>query len=341
MPEVDLRSDTVTRPTPGMYDAMMSAQLGDDVLGDDPTVIRLQQEVARLLGKQRALFVPSGTMANLLAVRSQCDHGDEIIIHEGGHIVNYETGAFAGIAGCSSRTIPSPDGTFDASDVTTRVRPVESHFARTRLLAVENTANAGGGTVWDQHKVLRVCQAARAHGLLCHLDGARLWNASVAGGTPLEELARPFDTVSVCFSKGLGAPVGSALVGSQDTIGRAHRLRKMLGGSMRQAGVLAGAALYALEHNIQRLADDHRNAKRLAEAIAQIPALTIDLDRVQTNILYFDVTSQDASGFVKSLHSRGVLMLAAGPSTVRAVTHLGVDETQIDRAIEAIRQAAA
>ncbi len=331
---VDLRSDTVTRPTPGMYEAMARAPLGDDVLGDDPTVRALEERVADMLGFERALFVPSGTMANLLAVCSQCERGDEIIIHEGGHVVNYETGAFAGVGGCVGRGVPSEDGTFGPEAISARVRPSDSHFARSRLVVVENTSNAGGGTVWAPDLLRRVRDRAHALGLLVHMDGARLWHASIACGVRLRELCEGFDTVSVCFSKGLGAPVGSAICGSDATIGRAHRIRKMLGGAMRQAGVLAGAALYALEHHIDRLVEDHAHARLLAEGIARVAGLRIDPGRVRTNIVVFEV--DDASGLCERLRARGVWMLPVGPDRVRAVTHLDITRDDIERAIEAV-----
>lgn len=339
---IDLRSDTVTRPTPAMLDAMVGAQLGDDVLGDDPTVHRLQARVAELLGAEAALFTPSGTMANLLAVRSQCEAGDEIIIHSGGHIVNYETAGFAAIAGVSSRTIESPDGLFEPRDVERLMRPVESHFARSRMVVLENTHNTGGGTVWPMDRLAAVCARAAELGLVRHLDGARLWNACVASGHAPAEFARHFDTVSVCFSKGLGAPVGSALAGPRETIERAHRLRKMLGGSMRQAGLLAAAALHAIEHHFERLRDDHANARLLAEAAAASAGLRCDAGRVRTNIVYFDVDLPGgADGFVRRLADAGVRMLALGGGRVRAVTHLGVDRAGAERAAEAIGRCAA
>ncbi len=338
MPQaIDLRSDTVTQPTPAMLDAMRDAELGDDVLGDEPTVQALQEKLAKLLGKEAALYVPSGTMANLLAVRCHCEPGDDIIIHEGGHVINYETSAFAAIGGCSANTIPSPDGRFDAEAVTSRVRAQNCHFARSRLVVVENTSNTGGGTIWPLDQVRRVCKQAREHDLRCHLDGARLWNASVASGKSPAEYAASFDTVSTCFSKGLGAPVGSAIAGSAELIQRAHRYRKMLGGAMRQSGLLAAAAIHALDHHVSRLSDDHANARRLAEAIDQTPGLTVDLDRVQTNIVYFDVDQGDAPAMQAQLEQRGVRILALGPTTMRAVTHLNASDAGVTQAIDTLR----
>ncbi len=338
---VDLRSDTVTRPTAAMHDAMRSAPLGDDVLGDEPTVLALQEKLATMLAKEAALFVPSGTMANLLACRCHCEPGDEIIIHEGGHIINYETSAFAAIAGCSARSIPSADGRFEPDDIAKHIRARNCHFARSRMLVVENTSNTGGGTVWPLDQAHRVCETAREHGLARHLDGARLWNAYIATGTSPADYAQPFDTVSTCFSKGLGAPVGSALAGPKDLIERAHRYRKMLGGAMRQSGLLAAAAIHALDHHLDRLAKDHANARTLAKAIAETPGLTIDLDRVETNIVYFNVESGDAPALQAKLEQHAVRILALGPTTMRAVTHLDADQTGIARAIKALRTCAA
>lgn len=340
MSTVDLRSDTVTRPTPAMREAMMRAELGDDVLGDDPTVRALEARIADELGKPAACFTPSGTQANLCAVRAQTEPGDEIIMHATSHVYFYETGGFAAIAGCSARFIDSPDGRFGPEVIEPIMRPVEQHFARSRLLIVENTHNKGGGTVWPVDLIAAVCERAKSLGLRRHLDGARLFNAVVASGTPARDYAGHFDTISTCFSKGLGAPVGSAVIGDEATIGRVRRLRKMFGGAMRQSGLLAAAALYALDHNIERLGDDHNNARRLAEAIKEIPGLSVELDRVETNMVFFEVDPAlgTAEDFCAALDQRGVRMLALGETQVRAVTHLDVSAKQIEVAIDAIRE---
>ncbi len=333
---VDLRSDTVTRPTAAMLEAMRSARVGDDVLGDDPTVGELEERAATLFGKERALFVPSGTMANLLAIRSQTEHGDEIIAHGESHVFHYETGGYAAIAGCSMRFAEGPRGTFEAGEVRRLVRGNDHHWPRTRLVAVENTHNRGRGRVWPLAQLRAVSEAAKELGLRTHMDGARSWNASVRSGTPLDEIAAGFDTVSACFSKGLGCPAGSIVAGDAGTIERAPRLRKMLGGTMRQSGILAAAALFALEHNVERLAEDHDNARRLAEGIARIPGCTVDLEGLETNLVYFDVAPAlgTAAEAQRRLEAAGVRTLDEGPRTLRAVTHLDVTSGMVDAAVE-------
>jgi threonine aldolase len=337
---VDLRSDTVTRPSLEMRQAMMSAEVGDDVLGDDPTVNLLQERMADLLNKEAALFVPSGSMANGCAIRAACEPGDEIILDNTTHSYNYESGSFAAISGCSVRVIDGERGLFTPQDVRDSMRPRDVHFARSRLVIVENTNNRGGGTVWPLERVIEIRDVARELGLHLHLDGARLWNACVVSGHRPADYARYADTVSMCFSKGLGAPVGSILAGSKPLITRAHRFRKMFGGAMRQAGILAAAALYALDHNTQRLADDHENARRLAEAIAELPGIHLDPSTVETNIVIFEVDERlgPPEQFIERLRERDVWMLIAGPTKIRAVTHLDVSRAQIDCAIEAFRQ---
>ncbi len=339
-PIVDLRSDTVTRPTPEMRRVMAEAEVGDDVLGDDPTVIRLQQKVARLFGKEAAVFVPSGTMANQTAIRALTEPGDEIIAHADSHIYHYESGAPFALSGCSMRLMTGPRGLFDVEQVRGALRPTESHFAQTRLIVIENTHNRGGGSIWPMRQILDIAGLAAQRGLRMHLDGARLMNACVATGIDPAEWARPFDTVSTCFSKGLGAPVGSAVAGSAATIRRVHRFRKMFGGGMRQAGILAAAAEYALDNHVQRLADDHANAKRLARALVDMPKASIDPATVETNILYFDVDAKagTAADLCAKLKAEGVWMLATAPQRVRAVTHLDVGADSIDRAIEVLRR---
>lgn len=347
-PSVDLRSDTVTRPTGAMRDAMRAAEVGDDVFGDDPTVNLLQDRVAALLGKERALFVPSGTMANQLAVRAQTRHGDEILLHHKAHIYNYESGAAAALAGVSIRTFDTRDGTLPEDIAGHLHLNDDPHFAPTTLVCFENTNNGCGGVVVPQAAIEATAASARAAAgqagkpIRLHLDGARLFNAAVASGRTVSALAAPFDTVSICLSKGLGAPVGSVLAGDAATIARAYRFRKMYGGGMRQAGVLAAAGLHALEHHVARLADDHRRARRLAEALAAIEGVSVDLDRVQTNLVYFDLAAEhplaswysgDTPGVVGRLAEHGVRVVGS-PTRLRAVTHLDVDDADIDHAID-------
>jgi threonine aldolase len=321
---IDLRSDTITQPTPAMREAIARAEVGDDVFGDDPTVNRLEAQTAALLGKEAALFVPSGTMANQLAVRTHTEPGDEIVVEGSAHVYYYESGAPAALAGVLCRCLTGTRGVFTAADVEAVLRPVNVHFAPTKLVCVENTHNRGGGSVWGLKQIAEVAAAARRHNLRLHLDGARLWNASVASGVSEREYAAYFDSVSVCFSKGLGAPVGSALTGTREFIGRARRFRKMYGGGMRQAGILAAAALYALEHHRQRLAEDHANARLLAEGLARLPGIELDPALVETNIVIFRVRTMPVTQLVERLNECGVRVLAAGPDTVRAVTNLMV-----------------
>jgi len=291
---IDLRSDTVTKPTSQMFAAMASAELGDDVLGDDPTVKELERRVASMLGKEAACFVPSGTMANQASIRAQTEPGDEIVAHKDNHIYVYEGGAWAALSGCSIALLDGARGMFTADDLRRSVRPDNTHFPQTKLVCVENTHNRGGGAIWPMATLRELTAAASELGLACHLDGARLWNAHVASGVPLSELAHGFETVSVCFSKGLGAPAGSVAAGSERVIRKVRRIRKMWGGAMRQSGVLAGAALYALDHHIERLADDHTNALALAEGVAQLPGFAVEPSEIETNIVYMGV---DASAF--------------------------------------------
>lgn len=335
----DLRSDTVTKPSAAMRRAIAEAVVGDDVLGDDPTVIELQERAAALLGKQAALFTPSGTMANQIAIRVHTSHGDEVICHKDSHAFYYESGAPAALSGVSVRFLEGRRGQFSGADVASALRPANSHFAPSRLVIIENTHNRGGGSIWPVEKIADVTQTARTAGLAMHLDGARLMNACVARGLRATEYARHFDTVSMCFSKGLGAPVGSVITGPKDLIQRAHRFRKMFGGAMRQAGVLAAAAIYALEHNIERLAEDHANARKLAEALAEVPRIAINPDEVETNILFFDVDPAlgSASDICRRLKEQGVLVLSESACRIRAVTHLDVSAQQIEGAIGVFR----
>lgn len=340
---IDLRSDTVTRPTPAMREAMAKAVVGDDVLGDDPTVRELEERFASLAGKEASCFVPSGTMANQVAIRAHTEPGDEIIAHEGSHIINYEGGGPAALSGCMVRALSGPRGQFTAMQVREAIRPDNPHFARSRLLVLENTHNRGGGSIWPIEEVRSVTSAAREAGLRTHLDAARLWNACAATGLSIHDYAEHFDTLAVCFSKGLGAPVGSITAGNAPTIARVRRFRKLFGGGMRQSGVLASACLFAMEHHVKRLEQDHAHAAHLARAIASIPGLSIHESVggiVQTNIVLFDLSpslGMDAAGLCEALRQRGVWMLPTSPRRVRAVTSLEVDTAMIERAILELR----
>lgn len=345
MSHVDLRSDTVTRPTPAMWEAMRSAPLGDDVFGDDPTTNELQERTAELLGKEVALIVPTGTMANQVCIRTWTEPGDEIIVEDGAHIYQYEGGAYAAVSGVSIRCVPGVRGLLDPDEVRRAIRPAGglSHFPPTRLVCLEDSANRGGGTCYPLARIAAIADVAREAGLRLHLDGARIFNAAIATSCTPRQIAEPFDSVCFCLSKGLGCPAGSLVAGSRAFIERAHRFRKMLGGGMRQAGVLAAAGLHALDHHVARLADDHARAARLALALATIPGLAIDLAAVETNMVYVDVsgTGLPAARFVEGLRSRGVLVTVAGETRIRAVTHLEVDDAGIEQAIAAFFAVAA
>ncbi len=332
---IDLRSDTITKPTAAMRDAMARAEVGDDVFGDDPTVAQLEARVAELLGKEAALFTVSGTMANQLALRAQTEAGDEILVEGNAHIYYYESGAPAALAGLMCRCLAGVRGVFTAADLEAALRPSDQHFSPTKLVCVENTHNRGGGSLWPLESIREVAETSRRHGLRLHLDGARLWNASIATGIPERDYAAPFDSVSVCFSKGLGAPIGSALCGSRELIQRARRFRKMYGGGLRQAGIIAAGALHALEHHRTRLAEDHANAHALAAGLSPLPGLEIDPASVQTNIVLVHLKTISAPALVRDLNDAGVRVLATGPNTIRAVTNLMVAASQIPTAIEA------
>ena len=343
-PPIDLRSDTVTRPTMAMREAMMAAPLGDDVLGDEPTVQALEAKIAAICGKEAALYVPSGTMANQLAIRSVCEPGDEIIAHKESHIIQYETGAPAALSGCMIAMLDGPGGTFAPEDVRAAIRPKDQHAPISKMLLLENTHNKGGGTVWPVDQFAAVAAEGRACGLHVHIDGARLMNACVALSVAPTAFTQHVDSVSVCFSKGLGAPVGSALVGSAPLIARARRFRKMFGGAMRQSGLLAAACIYALDHHVARLADDHANARRLARQIAGTPGLSLEgsPDTIPTNMVFLrlDARMGTAKDFCARLAQHGVAAIGMGPVRVRMVTHLDVSADDIDRAGEAIARAA-
>ncbi len=323
---IDLRSDTVTRPSPEMRRAMAEAEVGDDVFGEDPTVNRLQETVAKLLGKPRGLYVASGTMSNQVALKTHTQPGDEVIAEEGCHIVNFESGAPGLLSGVLVRFVRGVNGTYTAEQVEELIRPREYHCPQTALIEIENTHNRAGGTIFPLEEIKRIREVADRHGLPMHLDGARLWNASAASGIPLTEYARYFESVSVCFSKGLGAPVGSMLLGTEEFITRAHRFRKMFGGGMRQAGIIAAAALYAVKNNRERVTEDHKKARLIAEAIKECDTFEIDLDTVQTNIIIWRVKPGGitAAAVINRLKSAGILALDIGGGRMRAVCHLNV-----------------
>jgi threonine aldolase len=332
-PPIDLRSDTVTRPTPAMREAMARAELGDDVFGDDPTVNVLQAAIAARLGKEAALFVPTGTMSNLCGLMAHCQRGDEYIVGQMAHTYRWEGGGAAVLGSIQPQPLAQQaDGSIALADIEAAIKPDDAHFAMTRLLALENT---WGGQVLPQSYVEAACALAHGRGLATHLDGARLFNAAVASRRTPAELAAPFDSVSVCFSKGLGTPAGSALVGSKELIARAHRIRKMLGGGMRQAGVLAAAALHALDHHVERLADDHAHARLLAEGLQGLDGVSVTPP--QTNIVFVDIVPEKARGLVERLKAGGVL--CTGLYRVRLVTHLDLSRADIERAIPIIRAA--
>ena len=336
---IDLRSDTVTQPTADMRQAMLSAPVGDDVLRDDPTVNALEAYVAELLGKEAAVYMPSGTMTNQVALRSHTQPGDEVYLESEAHIYYYEGGGPAALSGVSCRLIPGRNGVFTAADLVQNMRPEDPHFPRARLVCIENTHNRSGGRIFPLETIQAIAQVCQQRDLGLHMDGARFWNACAATGISPSDYAAPCDTVSVCFSKGLGAPVGSALVGTAAQIAKARRFRKMFGGGMRQAGIIAAGALYALQHQRDRLAEDHANAQRLAQGLQGMKGIVIDPAAVETNIVNFEVTSQPAAEVVKDLAQDGVAVLATGPDRIRAVTNLMVERAQVDRAVEAIARA--
>jgi threonine aldolase len=335
---VDLRSDTVTRPSPGMRRAMAEAPVGDDQYGEDPSVNRLQERIAELLGKEAALFVPSGTMANQIALKLLTRPGDEVIVGHEAHMMWHESGAGAANSGVLFSAI-GRGGLFAAEDFRAACKP-RGHIVLppTGLVAIENTHNLGGGVVFPQKDAVEICAAARAAGVASYLDGARLFNASVASGRDLAELARPFDLVSVALSKGLGCPVGSVLAGSVPEIARGVRARRMFGGAMRQSGILAAAGLYALDHHVARLAEDHANARLIAERLAGLSGVTLDLATVETNIIVFHLAPgmPDAAAVVARAKEAGVLVSALGPRTLRAVTHGDVSDETCRRAADLI-----
>lgn len=331
---IDLRSDTVTKPSPAMREAMARAPVGDDVYGEDPTVNRLQEMAAALLGKAAALFVPSGIMANQLSIRVQTQPGDEVIVESRSHIVRYEHGAAAALAGVQLHWVSGDRGILEPGQVGAAIRPKDPYTIPTTLICLENTHNSGGGSIYPLSTIERIRTVARARGIPMHLDGARLFNAVVATGVSAAEYARHFDTVSFCLSKGLGAPVGSVIVSDRPTVEKLRRFRRMYGGGMRQAGILAAAGIYALDQNISRLKEDHDRARLLANALKQIRAVSIQPDQVETNIVLFDVmaSSRSPAEILADLKKEGVLVNAVGGTTFRAVTHLDVTSKDIEEA---------
>ena len=337
--EVDLSSDTVTKPTQDMRRFMCEAEVGDEQKLEDPTVNLLQEMVAELLGKEAALFLPSGTMCNEIALRVHCCHGEEMLAHQSAHPIHFEGGGPAALAGVNVRSLDGPRGQYDAATLEAAIRPDNRHMPRSRLVWVEQTSNLGGGSIWPLPKVREVTEVARRRGLATHMDGARLMNAVVASGVSAQEWAAPFDSVWIDFTKGLGAPVGAALAGPRDFIAEAWRLKQQMGGAMRQAGIIAAGGIYALRHHVKRLAEDHANARRLAEGLANLPGVKLDPATVETNLVFFDFTGTiDASTAVQGLLARGVRMGALGPRTIRAVTHLDVTAAAIDKTLAVARE---
>ena len=333
---IDLRSDTVTQPTRAMKEAMMASVVGDDVLQDDPTVRQLEQKIAEMCGMEAALFVPSGTMSNAIAIRAHTSPGDEIIMERTSHIYQYEGGGYAALSGVSVALIDGEKGQLTPEGVAKAVRKAKGslgHYPDGTLVCVENTANRGGGTCYTQENLDAVAASAREHGCAIHMDGARIFNAAVKMQTPIKRMLRDFDSVSICLSKGLGAPVGSLLVGSSQFIAKASRWRKLFGGGMRQSGFLAACGLFALEHNIERLAEDHARAKHLATSISKLPGFSIDLDSVETNMVYID-SDMGAKNLMHELSLHGIDVLDVGPTAVRVVIHLHVTDEDIEKVIE-------
>ncbi|MEV3828185.1 low-specificity L-threonine aldolase [Aeromonas allosaccharophila] len=331
---IDLRSDTVTQPTDAMRQAMLHAEVGDDVYGEDPGVNALEAHGAKLLGKQAALFVPSGTMSNLLAVMSHCQRGEGAILGNAAHIYRYEAQGSAVLGSVALQPLPMQrDGTLAFDDIKAALAPDDAHFVQTRLICLENTHN---GKVLPLYYLQEMGAFVAERGLKLHLDGARLFNAAVASETPVEVIAAPFDSISICLSKGLGAPVGSLLVGSHDFIARARRLRKMLGGGMRQAGILAQAGQFALEQHVTRLADDHRRAKRLAEGLAALPGIELDLSLVQSNMVFLRLREGESVPLLAFMKERGILF--SGYGELRLVTHLQINDDDIEEVIDAFTE---
>ena len=337
---IDLRSDTVTRPSPAMRHAMANAEVGDDVFGEDPTVNALQETVASLLGKEKALFVSSGCMSNQLALKSHTEMGDEVIMEQYAHMFNYETAAPSIISAVQVQTIPGIRGVFRAEDLPPHIRPALYYMPKTKVICVENTHNRAGGTVFPIEEIKKISSFCKERGILFHLDGARLWNASVATGVTVREWAQYFDSVSICFSKGLGAPVGSAICGSAEFVTRAHKWRKVLGGGMRQSGIIAAGALYAVQHNIDRLKEDHEKAAFFADELSTIQSFFIDRESVQTNIVLVDVqkTGKTPQEIITVAKEHGILISGGTFTSFRAVMHLDVTMDQVKIAVQTLKK---
>ncbi|MEM5406343.1 MULTISPECIES: threonine aldolase family protein [Paraburkholderia] len=342
---IDLRSDTCSQPTDAMRQAMASAVVGDDVYGDDPTVKQLEREVAALLGKEDAVYMVTGTMTNQVAIRAHTEPGDAVLFDQHAHVYILEGGAPAAFSGVLPRLLPGVRGVFSPKDVLDALGSPHRFFPSTipapiKLLCLENTHNIGGGKIWPIDRLADVCDVARSKGIVLHLDGARLWHASAATNIPEREYAKHFDTVSVCFSKALGAPIGSALAGPRDFIARARRFKQQIGGGFRQAGIIAAAALYALRNHRERLQEDHEHARLLANGIAGLPGISLDVATVETNIVRFGISSLPAGEFVDQLHARGLYVLPSGADGVRAIPYLNISRQQILEAIEIIASVA-
>jgi threonine aldolase len=339
---IDLRSDTVTKPTPAMRLAMAEAEVGDDVYGEDPTVNRLEERAAEILGKEAALFVPTGTMANTIGLKVNTHHGQEVICDSRSHLLNYELAMMAWFGGCVPRAIPTEDGILSWSQIEREIRPLGPHWAPTGLIEIENTHNVAGGTVYPLETIRGICDGALDCGIPVHMDGARIFNAAEYLGVSVREIAAEVDTVSFCLSKALGAPAGSMFAGTREKVDQGRLYRKRLGGGMRQAGILAAAGLIALEEHPKRLAADHANARFLAESLARIPGISVELERVQTNIVFFDVcgTGLNAAEFSARLKEHGVLINGMGPCRMRIVTHYDVDRAGAEKALSIVEEVA-
>lgn len=336
---IDLRSDTLTMPTPEMRRAMADAEVGDDVFGEDPTVNRLQELAAERTGKNAALLVTSGTQGNLVGVLSHTQRGDEVIVGDQSHIYHYEVGGAAVVGSLQLRPVPNVGGTIDSAEVEAAIRPRDVHAPRTGLVCLENTHNRHGGAPLDAAQTAAVADVAHRHGIPVHLDGARVFNAAVALGVRVTDLTAPVDSVTFCLSKGLAAPVGSVLCGSKDFVEIARKYRKMLGGGMREAGIIAAAGIVALSTMVERLAEDHANARVLAEGLAEIPGVSIDPDQVRTNLVFFEVDAPiGAAGLIARLRDDGVLGGLSGPNRIRMVTHFGIERSDVERVARLVRE---